>query len=494
MFAFLRQLFRIRKPSARPARSFVRRSRLELEALQERVLPSVAPVYIDANHNLVIQGRHTADNVVVSQSNQNVQVSYDGSKFHFAAAAVKQIDFSGNGGKDHFVNKTNINALAIAGTGNSTLVGGTGDDTLVAGTGNDLLEGGSGNDTLVGGTGHDTLIGGSGQDVAMNDSGDTVENCQDGSALTVNLSDPTTGIQLNAAFLTLGSTNVLNIELEHAAASATYTVSLDGGTTTLATLTTDANGQAFAAVNSSTLQVQAGTVLTLLDSTKATVLQGPFGSKSNGNGGSSSELAVQIQSASGLQLGATFHTENGTNTLKIELEHAAASATYTVSLDGGKTTVATLTTDANGQASATVSGSTLVVQAGTVLTLLDSNGTSVGQGTFATNSNDNGGGSSELAVQIGSDSGLQLGATFHTENGTASLEIELEHAAASTTYTVSLDGGKTTVATLTTDANGQASATVSGSTLVVQAGTVLTLLDSNGSNVGQGTFGIKTED
>jgi len=385
MFAFLRQLFRTRKSSVRPARSSQRWARLELEGLQQRVLPSVSPVSVDANHHLVIEGQTTADNVVVRQIGHNIQVSYDGSIYHFAASAVKQIDFTGNGGNDYFVNKTGIRTLAVAGTGDSTLIGGTGDDTLVAGTGNDLLEGGGGHDVLVGGPGHDTLDGGSGHDVALNDSGDTEHNIQS-SALELQLSDPASGIQLSAALQTKGGTKVLQIELEHATANATYTITLNGGAA-VATLHTDANGLAFATVSGSTLQVQAGTVLALLDSTGATVLHGSFGITSGD--GQSSELSVVLQSASsGLQLQATFHTVKGTNTLEIQLENATPNATYTVSLDGGATTVATLSTDAGGQASVTVSGSTLQVKAGTALTLLDSTGATVVQGPFGSNQED----------------------------------------------------------------------------------------------------------
>jgi hypothetical protein len=394
MFASLRRLFRLRNLSVRPTRSSSRRARLELEALQERIVPSISPVTVSANHHLVIQGHTTSDNVVVSQgAHHTVQVALDGHHYHVAASSVQQIDFSGNGGKDHFVNKTGIRTLAVAGTGNSTLVGGTGDDTLVAGTGDDVLEGGAGDDVLVGGQGHDTLKGGTGQNVAMNDSGDDEQDIE-GSALSVEITS-SSGVQLCAVFGTQGTTNVLTIELEHATANATYTVSLDGGTTTVATLTTDAEGHASTTVNSSTLQVQAGTVLTLLDSNNATVLQGTFSSNSGNNddqgddnNDQGGELSVHAQGTAGLQLGASFQVEDGSSALKIELEQATPNATYTVSLDGGTTTVATLNTDANGQAHTTVTSSTLQVQAGTVLTLLDSTGNIVAQGTFGSNTDD----------------------------------------------------------------------------------------------------------
>ncbi len=211
--------------------------------------------------------------------------------------------------------------------------------------------------------------------------------------LSVNL-QAASGLQLSAEFKSKGSSNVLKIELEHALANQTYSVSLDGGATVLTTLTTDASGNARAVVSSSTLQVQAGTVLTLLDGSNATVVQGAFaaGETENQSGGSTgrqgSELSVNLQAASGLQMSAEFHSQGSNNILKIELEHALANQTYSVSLDGGTTILTTLTTDASGNARAVVSSSTLQVQAGTVLTLLDATNTTVVQGAFAAGGNE----------------------------------------------------------------------------------------------------------
>jgi hypothetical protein len=315
--------------------------------------------------------------------------------------------------------------------------------------------------------------------------------------LSANIQGPN-GLQLEASYHSENGTNVLKVELEHAAANATYSISLDGGTTVAATLTTDANGMARTTLSNTTLQIQAGTTLTLLDANNATVAQGTFTSGENegeGSGNESSELSVKVQTSSGLELRARFESENGTNVLKVELEHAAANATYTVSLDGGKTVAATLTTDANGEARAVVTSSTLQVQAGTVLTLLDANNATVAQGTFASGENEGEGSGTQtpaLFVSLQATSGLQLQASFHTEDGTSVLRVELEHAAVNATYTVSLDGGASVVATLTTDADGNARAVVSSSTLQIQAGTVLTLLDANGATVVQGPFATKT--
>jgi len=198
----------------------------------------------------------------------------------------------------------------------------------------------------------------------------------------------TGGIQLNASYETKGS-SVLEIGLEHAQANQTYTVSLDGGNTTLATLTTNSSGDARIVLSNPTQQIAAGTILTLLDSSSTTVLQGTFASgetetHGGGNtGNSGSELSLSTQGTGGVQLNASYETKGSSSVLEIELKNAQANQTYTVSLDGGATVLATLTTNAAGKARVVLSNPTQQIAAGTLLTLLDSSNNIVLQGAFA---------------------------------------------------------------------------------------------------------------
>jgi hypothetical protein len=282
MFEFIRQMFGLRKPAGRRMRSSGRWARLEIEGLQERVLPSASQGFLPVDHHHALQDQQSAFHIVNqgtgSQGSQSTPLS-----------------------------------VQVQGTG---------------------------------------------------------------------------GILVSAEFETRGGSNILEIELKNGVANQTYSVSLDGGNTILTTLTTDAAGKARTVLSSATLQVQAGTVLTLLDPSNTTVAQGPFAAGStetHGCGGKqSSGLSLNAQGASGIELSAKLETQGSSTVLEIKLKNATANQTYSVSLDGGTTILTTLTTNQAGKAHAVVSSANTQVQAGTVLTLLDSTGATVLQGTFAT--------------------------------------------------------------------------------------------------------------
>lgn len=133
-----------------------------------------------------IDGTNQSDKVVVDYKNPRVKdfvtVTFNGklhSRHH--ADAIDLIRFTGNGGKDRFVNNTHIASWADGGKGRDVLIGGSGDDTLIGGggrdrlvgnQGHDLLDGSAGNDLLKGGAGNDTLVGGNGKDVLNGGKGD----------------------------------------------------------------------------------------------------------------------------------------------------------------------------------------------------------------------------------------------------------------------------------------------------------------------------------
>jgi hypothetical protein len=73
---------------------------------------------------------------------------------------------------------------------------------------------------------------------------------------------------------TTTGTNRLSLHVSGLAASQTFTVQIDG--TTVGTLTTDANGAGRASFSNLTATVSAGSLLTVLDPSGATVLTGTF--------------------------------------------------------------------------------------------------------------------------------------------------------------------------------------------------------------------------
>jgi hypothetical protein len=79
-------------------------------------------------------------------------------------------------------------------------------------------------------------------------------------------------------------------------------------------------------------------------------------------------------------------------------------------------------------------------------------------------------------------------ARYHADAtaGTNSLSLSVSGLAASSTFTVQIDG--TTVGQITTDANGAGKVTLSNLTTAVAAGTVISVLDSTGATVLSGTF------
>jgi Ca2+-binding RTX toxin-like protein len=69
---------------------------------------------------------------------------------------------------------SNIENLAVLGSGNYSLIGNTGANALTGGVGNDTFDGGAGIDTLIGGAGDDILDGGAGADRLAGGTGDDI--------------------------------------------------------------------------------------------------------------------------------------------------------------------------------------------------------------------------------------------------------------------------------------------------------------------------------
>jgi hypothetical protein len=180
-----------------------------------------------------------------------------------------------------------------------------------------------------------------------------------------------TGVATFAANSASGN-NALNVVASGLTANTKYTVS--SGTTTLGTFTTNAVGLGKLHVSNVSPALTAGSAITITDPTGTTALSGTLGA---------TNLVATLGGTSGGDGFAPYHANvfTGSNTFHVGLFGLSANSTYTVQLDG--TTVGTVTTNANGAGHLSTSSLSTPPAAGSVLTVLDSSGTTVLQGSFA---------------------------------------------------------------------------------------------------------------
>jgi Ca2+-binding RTX toxin-like protein len=172
-------------------RSFVRPSRaarqsrrqtrsLAIEALQERITPSVTGVFLPNVGLLTILG-DALDNTIDVSRNAAGQILVNGGAVSIrggtpTVANTANIQIFGLGGNDQLtLNEANgalPRANMFGGAGNDVLVGGSGADQLFGEAGNDTLLGKGGFDFLFGGAGNDTLTGGDADDLVFGQAGD----------------------------------------------------------------------------------------------------------------------------------------------------------------------------------------------------------------------------------------------------------------------------------------------------------------------------------
>jgi hypothetical protein len=211
-------------------------------------------------------------------------------------------------------------------------------------------------------------------------SSDSSHGCHDNSqsqTLTASLTGAT-GTSGSATFKsdTSSGDNSLVVQVSGLAASSTFTVM--SGTTTLGTITTDASGSGKLSVSDLSPALVAGADITLVDANEATVLTGTLADP-NAN----TRLSANLTGATGISGKAHFHSnaDTGDNRLRVHVSGLTADATYDVQLDG--TTVGQITTDDNGNGALSLSNLSMTVAASSVVTVLDSQGTTVLQGTFS---------------------------------------------------------------------------------------------------------------
>src|SRR5262245_1577289 len=143
-------LNRMFKRSVRPARTRRQRDRFvpSLEALSERILPSVTASFSANAGVLTVFGDSLDNNIVVSRDAagrifvNGGAVAIQGGTSTVANTALIQV--FGQAGNDRISLDEANGALPAA-----NLFGGDGNDILTGGSGNDMLFGGAGNDTLM---------------------------------------------------------------------------------------------------------------------------------------------------------------------------------------------------------------------------------------------------------------------------------------------------------------------------------------------------------
>ncbi len=142
-------------------KSYIRKARLDVEGLGERLMPSVTS-WLDNTGTLYINSDNASDKVALFNDNiiSHLLIVTDvnaGVSKNYLPSAVQRFEFQGNGGDDVF--------LALGGvTIPGKMYGGDGNDILRGGAGNDWFDGGNGNDTLYGGLGNDYFKGSAGID------------------------------------------------------------------------------------------------------------------------------------------------------------------------------------------------------------------------------------------------------------------------------------------------------------------------------------------
>jgi hypothetical protein len=332
-----------------------KQARLQVEELDQRLVPAGGIVFNPATGILTITGASAANRALVVAHGHGahqhivVRLSSHGhlTQRSFSTARVKEIVFHGGKGNDYFLNHSSIKALAFGGAGNDTLIGG------------------AGNDTLVGGTGKDELMGVGDDDVMMESEG---EGETAGVQLEAHLTG-TAGATGRAEFNATAAT--FELQIQGAQASTTLDVIVDG--TKVGTIMTDASGNGELELTQVSFTVKDQSTIVVGDPNNAG-LTGTFQSPA------SAELKAPLTNATtGVEGSAEFNAAE--QKLKIEIEGLPANTTSDVLIDGVK--VGQITTDGEGQAELELLNVTQTVTAGSVLTI-GAPANPLAQGTFAT--------------------------------------------------------------------------------------------------------------
>lgn len=213
--------------------------------------------------------------------------------------------------------------------------------------------------------------------------------CQGGQGQTQTLVSGLTGTTGSgtAIYRTNSTTgdNSLTVSITGLAANSTFTVT--SGSQTLGTINTDANGRGYFSVSNVSPALASGATITVLNSSDATVLSGTLAAFTPS---SDTHLSASLSGATGTS-GSAYYDANsltGENSLKVRVSSLADNSTYTVQVGG--TTVGQITTDADGDGRLSLANLSTTITSGTSITVLNSSGTTVLQGTFAADTSDHG--------------------------------------------------------------------------------------------------------
>jgi hypothetical protein len=206
--------------------------------------------------------------------------------------------------------------------------------------------------------------------------------------------------------------------------------------------------------------------------------RGRFGDRGEAGRGSST-LAASLTGTGGASgtVAVSSNPFSGQESLSVHVSGLTADTTYTVS--SGSTTLGTFTTNADGQGRLNVRDLSTALAAGDAITVADPSGSTVLSGTLA---------ATHLVATLGGTGGGDGLASYQANvaAGQNSLQVILFGLSAHSAYSVQLGG--TTVGTVTTNANGRGVLSVSNLATPPAAGSVLTVLDSGGATVLQGSF------
>jgi hypothetical protein len=314
---------------------------------------------------------------------------------------------------------------------------------------------------------------------------------QGGQDLTASLTG-TTGASGSAEFKTgeESGQNSFTLMVTGLTPSTKYTVEIGG--TSIGTFTTDANGAGTLTLSDlTTPPIVSGSMLTVVDGSNNTVLQGTFAPSSEDH--HQEALIASLTGTTGASGTAEFKAgeETGENRFELTVTGLTASTTYTV--DVGGASIGTFTTDANGAGELELKNLTTTIAAGSILTIVDANNNTVLTGTFAVAAEGGEGGGDDhggqkLTASLTGATGTSGTAEFKTgdEAGENSFTLKVTGLTASTTYTV--DVGGTSIGMFTTDSTGAGSLDLTNLTTTIMSGSVLTVLDANNNTVLTGTF------
>lgn len=439
-------------PSRQPKRrgSRVSSVTLAVECLQDRIVPSSAPIALSGSH-LLITGTPGNDHVEVSQSPGLLKVNYNGADFDFTQR-VRAIVFSGDAGDDFFSNSTSIRTIARGGAGADTLIGGNGNDKLYGDAGNDDLQGGGGNDLLDGGFDDDLLHGGDGKDsLRGGDGNDDLSGDEHNDRLSGDWGDDNLhgGTGRDSLRGGLGDDH-LDGDLGHD--------SLDGGPG-------DDIGDNLSDDSSRGFEIR--------------------------HAHDANELVAELAGAGTVVGKAKFEaeTEHGVprNDFEVELAPADAGQTYDILVDG--VTVAQVTTTPSRTAELHIDNASFLVVAGSTIVVKDSFGNTIVQGTFGMETEDSGTDTVLLASLTGASSAFGSG-KYQVESATGvtttEFEVRLKSGPVLQTLTVKVDGNA--VGQFSTGDSGNGDWQLSDPTFTVVDGSTLEVVDALGAVVVSGVF------